>query len=276
MVPIIKKVYKSLLGFSFLLAHPRRGLITLYEEYTNNLTSSYSFLEKISLDQLNYLSDGILPEIKFLSFLGGGSGPTDYLLLLILAKQFKELDYLEIGTWRGESIRNILEITSCNKAVSITLDPNDFVESNNSIFETSNVFLDYNDNRLLQIYADSSNFDFSSLGKFDLIFIDGDHSYKSILSDTKNALRLLKDDNSVIVWHDYSYDNDQNVWHSTLKAIKDAIPVEEHKYLYYVENTMSAVYIKRTFVSSKPNGRNHFSKPRRYFSGKFKINSIDS
>ena len=279
MSSLIKKIRKTILGLSFLVLHPRRVIINLYEDYLIyqiNSTSSNNYLKKISLEQLNDLSDGVLPEIRFLSFLGGGSGPTDYLLLLILSKQYKYFDYLEIGTWRGESIRNILEMKTCKKAVSITLDPNEFVESNSSIYETSNVFLDFNDKRLKQIFADSKKYDFSGLGKFDLIFIDGDHSYEGIHQDTKNALKLLKDDNSVIVWHDYSYDNDQNVRFSTLKAIKDAIPIEEHKYLYYVENTMSAVYIKRVFKFSEPNEKNHFSKPKSYFSAILSINPIDN
>ena len=127
-----------------------------------------------------------------------------------------------------------------------------------------------------QIFADSTKFDFSTLGKFDLIFIDGDHSYDAILSDTKNALGLLKDDFSVIVWHDYSYDNDHSVRQSTLNAIKDAIPKDEHQFLYYVENTMSAIYTKQKLDSSKPPKLDQHTKPKRYFSMSLKLNEFQN
>jgi hypothetical protein len=41
---------------------------------------------------------------------------------------------------------------------------------------------------------------FSGLGRFDLVFIDGDHSYPYVVSDTRNAFKVLRDDNPMIVW----------------------------------------------------------------------------
>jgi len=40
------------------------------------------------------------------------------------------------------------------------------------------------------------------LGKFDFIFVDADHHYRSTKRDTCNALQML-DDGGTIVWHDY-------------------------------------------------------------------------
>lgn len=120
MRPFLRRFLKLSTALSFLILNPRRGFIKLLEEQQNHLTSPHNFLRRISLEQLH---KGELPEVKFVSFLGGGSSPTDCLLLLIIAKQFKKFSYLEIGTWRGESIRNILESPNCEKAVSVTLDP---------------------------------------------------------------------------------------------------------------------------------------------------------
>ena len=38
----------------------------------------------------------------------------------------------------------------------------------------------------------------------DLIFIDGDHSYKAVLEDTEVALRLIRP-GGLIIWHDYIF-----------------------------------------------------------------------
>ena len=49
------------------------------------------------------------------------------------------------------------------------------------------------------------HFDFSAYkGKMDFVFIDGDHHYESVLKDSATAFELLKDDHSIIAWHDYT------------------------------------------------------------------------
>lgn len=59
--------------------------------------------------------------------------------------------------------------------------------------------------KIRELFGDSSSFDFSPYaGKMDLIFIDGNHSYDFVKSDTENALKMLSE-NGVIIWHDYDY-----------------------------------------------------------------------
>jgi predicted O-methyltransferase YrrM len=47
------------------------------------------------------------------------------------------------------------------------------------------------------------SFDWKKLGKFDLIFIDGDHSYDGVKADTELAHKLIKK-GGMIAWHDYN------------------------------------------------------------------------
>jgi predicted O-methyltransferase YrrM len=57
--------------------------------------------------------------------------------------------------------------------------------------------------KINQVYGDSAAIDWSDLGgPFDLIFIDGNHYYDYVKSDTKKALGCLLA-GGLIVWHDY-------------------------------------------------------------------------
>jgi hypothetical protein len=104
---------------------------------------------------------------------------------------------------------------------------------------------------LKTIKHNSQTYDFDQLNKkFDLIFIDGDHSYEGVLTDTINSFKIRKDKSSIIVWHDYG-NSPEKVRHSVLAAILDGVPREFHKNLYHVSNTLCAVYIEnRKFDTS--------------------------
>lgn len=56
--------------------------------------------------------------------------------------------------------------------------------------------------RIRLIIKDPGEINFSAFNKFDLIFIDGEHSFNAILSDTKRALECVSL-NGILVWDDY-------------------------------------------------------------------------
>ena len=59
------------------------------------------------------------------------------------------------------------------------------------------------DGKITQLWGDSREFDFSPWhGQMDLVFVDANHDYESVQSDTENALRLTSD-RGIIIWHDY-------------------------------------------------------------------------
>ena len=61
------------------------------------------------------------------------------------------------------------------------------------------------ENKIVELFGDSMTFDYTPyLGGMDLVFIDGNHSYEYVRSDTENALRLLSS-RGVIIWHDFDY-----------------------------------------------------------------------
>ena len=56
----------------------------------------------------------------------------------------------------------------------------------------------------------SKGLDKSDLGKFDLIFIDGDHTYAGVEFDTRLAYALINP-GGVVIWHDYGRASDLDV-----------------------------------------------------------------
>jgi hypothetical protein len=73
------------------------------------------------------------------------------------------------------------------------------------------VFIKEN-SKILHLEGNTKTFDFAGLGKkYDLIFIDGDHSYEMVKHDTEQVFKHLVHDNSVVVWHDYAYNPEKFV-----------------------------------------------------------------
>jgi hypothetical protein len=180
----------------------------------------------------------ILPNFseEIVSFnLSDGSDPMDYAVIKSLARNIPDCAYLEIGLWRGESIANVAEVAKSCVSVSLCNAPREQFGllakrySNIDFFE-----------------EDSMTFDFRSLKrKFDLIFIDGNHHWKAISSDTRQAFSLLRDRNSMIVWHDYSFNAENGpskVRWTTLAGLLEGTPPLCRKNIYYIANTRCAIY----------------------------------
>jgi len=222
----------------------------------------------------------LLPElddtISPYSFLDGGSLATDLLLLRGLARKTQAENYLEIGTWRGESVANIAPLVK--EAVTINLPDSEIRKLGlGEDYVASHRFFSRNLKNVTHVQANSKEFDFQSLQKkFDLIFVDGGHNYDSVLADTASVAKIVNPENGVIVWHDYARNPEKIRW-EVLCAILDGLPTEMHQHLYHISNTLCAIYypaIKKQGISSlhlKP-----FALPTKYFEVSLKCNQIHS
>ena len=72
--------------------------------------------------------------------------------------------------------------------------------------------------KITQISGDSTKFDWSPYnGTLDFVFVDADHTYPFVLSDSRQALKLLRDGRGTIMWHDYATWD----WEGTTRALND-------------------------------------------------------
>jgi predicted O-methyltransferase YrrM len=194
---------------------------------------------QIAFDQLHRDSE---VRIAPVTFLDGGSLPTDLALLRCLAGWFGDCSYFEIGTWRGESVANVAAVAT--ECTTLNLSPDEMKERG-----ISSRYIDVHGHfsrelgNVTQLYGNSGKFDFKGLDReFDLVFIDGDHHYDYVWSDTRQVIAHLVHEKSIIVWHDYAY-NPEMIRFEVMAAILDGSPGWMHAHLYHIGHTKCAVYI---------------------------------
>ena len=156
----------------------------------------------------------------------------------------------ELGTYDGFSTLHLSKNAPADSVV-YTLDlpegtspvamQHDLVEAHGDISH-----LKYNYTRLfspddskcniIELFGDSSTFDFSPYyGKIDLVFIDANHSYSYVKSDTENAFKMLSD-KGIIMWHDYNFTH--------IGIFRLINEIAKTTKIYYVERTRFALFIK--------------------------------
>ena len=138
----------------------------------------------------------------------------DLISMCMLCQILGPKTIFEIGTYRGASSLHwagnapdadvyTLDLPAA-AAPTLTLTPmdrhivGDHAQTEHMLFEGRPEA-----NRIHCLYGDSATFDFSPfLGKVDLFFIDGAHSYEYVRNDTLRAVECCRP-GSVIAWHDY-------------------------------------------------------------------------
>lgn len=243
---MLKKLF---IIFSTLLKNPKTILRVLHPSNTESqqeVIRKYGLKYGLPIVTLGAFDTPTPHTVYPYLFLEGGSLPTDLYLLAQLAQGSKDGVYFEIGTWRGESVLNVAPYVSEAYTLNLTEEEmrrrgasEEYISQSGMLIAASNF------PHVKQLYGNSLEFDFRHWhGKCDLVFIDGDHHYRAVVSDTLKCLPLLKDENSILVWHDYGYSPEEIRW-DILLAILDAIPPGSHKYLYHVAHTKCAIFTQK-------------------------------
>jgi len=159
--------------------------------------------------------------LSFLTQVQGNLPILHAALLAALVKKQNPAAIFEFGTFDGKTALN-LAANSSPETVIYTLDlPREMMNSLAlEVDPADKIYLEKNacgekilqtdekqfpaKRKIVQLYGDSARFDFSSYqGKIDLVFIDASHSYPYVLNDSRIALKLLRNGQGLIVWHDY-------------------------------------------------------------------------
>jgi len=219
----------------------------IWEDY---MKSNYSLEYGLPLVDMEQVLGDNQYEVGPITFLDGGSLPTDMALLRGLGKTIKDCNYFEIGTWRGESAANMAQVASKCYTLNLSVDELRKMGVRNKYIYLLGYFSNSLDN-VVHLHGHSKTFDFSSLDlKFDLIYIDGDHHYEQVKHDTEQVFKYLVHENSIVVWHDYAT-HPEKIRHEVFAGIMDGTPKEFHSYLYHVSQTKCAIYIKKRFETKK-------------------------
>ena len=129
-------------------------------------------------------------------------------LLCILSKG---KNIFEIGTYRGRTTHNLA--LNANKVVTFDLGENTSDDGYNN-YKVGEIYKNNNHTNVTQLIGNSLKFDFSPYyNQFDVVFLDGGHSYEAAKNDFEISLKLLKDEGCIII--------DDPSWPGVNKAITE-------------------------------------------------------
>jgi hypothetical protein len=122
----------------------------------------------------------------------------EVLTLAAIGRHLKPRRIFEIGTHTGSStLVMAINVPDETEILTLDLQPSETVGSAYRHTQYSS--------RIQQLYGNSKTFDYTPfLGKVDFVFIDADHTYEGVKSDTAKAFELLRP-GGVIVWDDYRW-----------------------------------------------------------------------
>jgi predicted O-methyltransferase YrrM len=179
---------------------------------------------------------------------GLGASANELVCMGLLARSLDATAIFEIGTYHGRTALNFAA-NSPEDAVVYTLDlppeereammrranPNDAhliqVCKLGEHFESSPFR-----HKIRQLFGNSLSFDFTQFyGKMDLVFIDACHHYDAVISDTTNALKMVRP-GGVVMWHEFANIGD---YHDVTRAVLELLPARD---IYQIEDTQLAVY----------------------------------
>lgn len=166
------------------------------------ITEVFPGIEKVDVTIRNIFNRTIGTSIDAAEILG----------ICAIERFVKAKKILEIGTFDGNTALNLAANTS-GTVTTVDLPENwsgelkyDVPKDHLKVL-THKVGIQFRgspeEQRITQVFGDSAKLDWKKLdGPFDLIFIDGCHSYDYVKNDTKNALDHLEN-GGVLIWHDY-------------------------------------------------------------------------
>lgn len=124
----------------------------------------------------------------------------EVLTIALICQHLMPKKIFEIGTFTGSTTLTMATNSDAETEV-FTLDLDEQDERVGSYFRDKEI-----PNKITQLFGNSLVFDFEPFqSSMDVVFVDGDHSYKGVAADTKTAFHLLRP-GGVIIWDDYRWE----------------------------------------------------------------------
>lgn len=207
----------------------------------------YGAAPKIPVTALDRLFDGI--EVRSIRIPRAGGTADDMTLpyaetaaLAYVCRAVAPRRILEIGTYVGATALVMAENSPATaEIVTVDVKPVEFYLRQTG--QRTNASADSYvasplGSKVTQIVADSTAFDFSPFaGSFDLVFLDGNHSYDFARRDSDLALRMIHD-RGVILWDDYLWSLDFPECAGVTRAVND---IHEHRPCALIAGTRLAI-----------------------------------
>jgi hypothetical protein len=178
---------------------------------------------------------------------------SDYEAWIISSLSKKSDNIFEFGTCSGKTTF-LMALNSPKNAniTTLTLGPKNLSELkiskldnkvsfrnivNESIYEKF-LFSDTEyENKINVLFENSLNFDENKhIGTFDLIFIDGGHTYSIVKNDSEKSFRMLRQ-NGIILWHDFVPGKE-----SAKNVVKYINSISKDKKIFHIKNTSLCYY----------------------------------
>lgn len=155
--------------------------------------------------------------------IGGWMSEVELTWLANQAQKCKRI--VEFGSFHGRSTRALADNTT---GIVYAVDPwnGDYVAEDNKNIESVNTYVMPQFIKNLKDHIDSGRVipartfstEFNLDRKVDMVFIDGDHRYQSVIKDINRALELLRL-NGIISGHDYGH----SMWPGVKKAVDELL-----------------------------------------------------
>lgn len=267
---------QAIIPFLKLLTNDWRNFLKAILRYTTEADKRKYYQKKYKDQKVQFVDIAEVADINVqlenYTYLDGTSRPIDIAFLMAVCSKYDECNYLEIGSWRGESLYNVAKIAKNCTSLSLSKDDMLSMGLNNKAADLQRFFSRDLPN-VKHIEANSLTYDFNQINdKFDVIFVDGDHTYDGVKSDTQNAFKLLKDEHSVIIFHDCG-GGYEGFRYEVITAILDGLPADKRDRFYRVTNSICGIYSNQELT---PLDLKSPQTPNKTFTIDLKLKPIDN
>ena len=243
----VKTILKYLKLAKFLKGEGLK-LDQVLDDALNAMVNKKNKIPKVSLEEI--VPGPVTTQICEKQTGDGNVTLTELLCIVSIVKHLQVNKIFEIGTFDGRTTLNMHQNCYTKPEVfTLDLPSSDLNKTVYSLHDWEKIYAEKkepgtrfahlkNSGSIIQLLLDSAKFEREDLNNyFDLIFIDGSHRREYVQNDTELALRLLKKEKGIILWHDYDTEwddvtNTMEDFYANDKRFKNIMNLKETSLLF--------------------------------------------